>query len=201
MAKRRTQVDRREEAEARLVEAAIELVALKGYDGFTLSDVGKRAGYSHGLPVHYFGLKDNLLSVAAAQVVKNFEKYRQLLNPDTRGLEKLVELAETYLKSFDNEPIRMRALHVTVGAAITHPDLHDVIEELDDGSMRTLAAEIAYGHEIGNVRPDVDPDRGSEILLSILRGTVSLRLLDETVDLDRVSCELDRWLRAALAPD
>lgn len=201
MAKRRTQVDRREAAEARLVEAAIELVALKGYDGFTLSGVGKRAGYSHGLPVHYFGLKENLLSIAASQIVKNFEKYRQLLDPDKRGLEKLIELAETYLKSYDKEPVRMRALHVTVGAAITQPALREVVKELDDGSIKTLCQEIEFGRDAGNVRKDADARRGAEILLSVLRGTVALRLLDDSIDLDRVSDELTRWMRAALAAD
>lgn len=201
MAKRRTQVDRREAAEARLVEAAIELVALKGYDGFTLSGVGKRAGYSHGLPVHYFGLKENLLSIAASQIVKNFEKYRQLLDPDKRGLEKLIELAETYLKSYDKEPVRMRALHVTVGAAITQPALREVVKELDDGSIKTLCQEIEFGRDAGNVRKDADARRGAEILLSVLRGTVALRLLDDSIDLDRVSDELTRWMRAALAAE
>ena len=201
MAKRRTQVERREEAESRLVEAAVELVAMRGYDGFTLSDVGKKAGYSHGLPVHYFGLKDNLLSVAATKVIRNFEKYQRMLDPETRGLEKVVRLVELYLGAFASEPIGMRALHVIVGAAIAHPDLQKVVKELDDGSMRTLSEEIEIGRQLGNVRPDVDPKREAETLLSILRGTIAIRLLDEAVDVDGVSRELVRWIRAALSPD
>lgn len=61
-AKRRTQAERREEAEGKLLRAAIELLATRGYDGFTLAEVGKAAGYSRGLPAHYFGCKEELLA-------------------------------------------------------------------------------------------------------------------------------------------
>ena len=51
----RTQSDRRDTAEARILDAALRIVAERGTDGMTLAEVGEAAGYSRGLPAHYFG--------------------------------------------------------------------------------------------------------------------------------------------------
>lgn len=51
---RRTQVERRDEAERRILEAAALIVAENGLEAITLAEAGERAGYSRGLPSHYF---------------------------------------------------------------------------------------------------------------------------------------------------
>ena len=55
--KRRTQEERREEAERRILEAATRIIGKTGVETFTLADVGEAAGYSRGLPAHYFKTK------------------------------------------------------------------------------------------------------------------------------------------------
>jgi AcrR family transcriptional regulator len=52
---RRTQEERRVEAERRLLRAAAELVGEIGPARLTLANVGERAGYSRGLATHHFG--------------------------------------------------------------------------------------------------------------------------------------------------
>jgi len=62
---RRTQAARREEAERRLLEAALGVVARRGSVRMTLAEVGEAAGYSRGLPAHRFGSKAGLLRARA----------------------------------------------------------------------------------------------------------------------------------------
>ena len=52
---RRSQAERREESRRRMLDAAFELLSERQGIGFTLSDVGERAGYSRGLPTQTFG--------------------------------------------------------------------------------------------------------------------------------------------------
>jgi AcrR family transcriptional regulator len=68
--RRRTQEERREEAEQRILDAATRLIADKGLDGFTLADVGEAAGFSRGLPAHYFKSKDGLLAAVVRRLLE-----------------------------------------------------------------------------------------------------------------------------------
>ena len=63
--RRRTQAERRAEAESRVLSAAAEIVAEKGVDGLTLAEAGERAGYSRGLAGHYYRSKDELHAAMA----------------------------------------------------------------------------------------------------------------------------------------
>ena len=44
-----THVERREEAESKILAAAAKIIAVKGLERFTLAEVGETAGYSRGL--------------------------------------------------------------------------------------------------------------------------------------------------------
>lgn len=50
-----------------LLEATEELLESKGVEGFTLREVARRAGVSHGAPAHHFGDVRGLLSEFTAQ--------------------------------------------------------------------------------------------------------------------------------------
>ena len=69
---RRTQVERRDEAERRILEAAALIVAENGLEAITLAEAGARAGYSRGLPSHYFKTKADLLSALGAYIIDSF---------------------------------------------------------------------------------------------------------------------------------
>jgi len=65
-AERRSQAQRRDEAEQRLLEAAIRLVGSEAWSGLRWRRSARRRGYSRGLPAHYFGGKDGLIVALAS---------------------------------------------------------------------------------------------------------------------------------------
>src|SRR5262245_29958329 len=69
---RRTQQQRRSEAEQGLITAAAEIIGESGPASLTLAKVGERAGYSHGLAAHYFGSKGALIARVAEAVSRQF---------------------------------------------------------------------------------------------------------------------------------
>jgi len=69
---RRTQAQRRAQAEQRLLDAALEIVARTGSVRMTLAQVGEAAGYSRGLAAHRFGSKAGLLRALAAHINARF---------------------------------------------------------------------------------------------------------------------------------
>jgi AcrR family transcriptional regulator len=65
---RRTQVERSEEMRRRILDAAVDLLAQKGYAGFRTADVAKVAGVSRGAQTHHFPSKDDLVVAVVAHV-------------------------------------------------------------------------------------------------------------------------------------
>src|SRR4029077_7174927 len=57
---RRTQRERREETERKVLAAATALIAQHGSRTLTLAAVGEAAGYSRGIACHHFGSRENL---------------------------------------------------------------------------------------------------------------------------------------------
>src|SRR3954447_5205420 len=70
---RRTQGERRNDAEQRLLAAAAELIGEIGPAGVTLANIGERAGYSRGLASHYFGSKGAMMQRLVDSVSDEFQ--------------------------------------------------------------------------------------------------------------------------------
>jgi AcrR family transcriptional regulator len=66
---RRSRESRREESQARILDASLKLLVERGYDAFSLQDVGRMAACSHELVNHYFTNKDGLLNALAEHIV------------------------------------------------------------------------------------------------------------------------------------
>lgn len=67
---RRTQAERTEETRRRLLDAAVEVMASKGYSGFRTVDVADAAGVSRGAMTHHFPSKDELVVALVEDVFK-----------------------------------------------------------------------------------------------------------------------------------
>ncbi|MBI4693924.1 MAG: TetR/AcrR family transcriptional regulator [Gammaproteobacteria bacterium] len=68
---RRTQAERSEQMQERVIDAAIELLREKGYAGFRVADVTEIAGVSRGAQSHHFPTK---VSLAVAAFRRVFER-------------------------------------------------------------------------------------------------------------------------------
>src|SRR5580693_3794419 len=84
---RRTQRERRDLAEAALLNAAAELAVEHGVRSLTLARVGERAGYSRGIVTHHFGSKQALLERLARATQTGFVPGLAGLPP---GLDRLL---------------------------------------------------------------------------------------------------------------
>src|SRR5437879_5256464 len=107
---RRSQAERRDEAEQRLLNAAIRLVAEQGLEPITLADVGEAAGYSRGLPAHYFGNKAGLIVALARHLIDGFSRAVDRSGDPGRGLARLLGTVSFYIDSVVKDPVRSRAL-------------------------------------------------------------------------------------------
>lgn len=67
---RRTQIERRNHAQAAILSAALRILSGDGYAGFSASRVAARAGVSRGALEHYFPTKNELIAAATRHTMQ-----------------------------------------------------------------------------------------------------------------------------------
>ena len=193
---RRTQQQRREETERRLVDAATSLFAERGSRSVSLADVGRLAGYSSGIVSHHFGSKQRLLA-AVVQQAQQFD----VPTSGTFGLERLTAVLSTYLRTLrDRAPGPQAFLQLWSEAVAADPVLAPLFAERDAWFRGLLADHISSGVDDGSIRSDVDPDAQAIALVGLLRGT-ALQLMSTAADapLDVLTDQIMETVRRGLA--
>jgi AcrR family transcriptional regulator len=198
---RRTQTERRDEAEQRLFKAAVALVAENGLERVTLADVGEAAGYSRGLPAHYFGSKAGMVVLLAERLIEGFGEALARTEHHAPGLERLLGTIRFYFDSALRDPVATKALFVLLGDGLSNPLIRDPIARLNASSAGAFAAQIAAGVAAGEIRGDVDAKAQGLLILAQLRGAVGVWLLSPaTIDLAQVREDVVAAVTRNLAP-
>lgn len=192
---RRRQAERREEAESALLRVATRLVAERGYDGFTLADVGEAAGYSRGLPAHYFGKKDDMLVRTAAFIIT---KYRELIARLPK-VEPGLPSIEAHIRNHGKRHGKTtRAFMMLVAESMVRPALADIMNNLAEQSLAELKWQINAGIGLGNIRPDVDVDAHAHLIYFFIRGQMSFVASNPRVETARIANEFAETIRGKL---
>lgn len=200
-AERRSQAERRDEAEQRLLAAAVRLVAERGLERITLSEVGEAAGYSRGLPAHYFGGKNGMVVSLVKHIIDSFGRALERVEHHDLGLDRLLGTAAFYLKSARRDPIGTRALFVLLGEGLSNPLVVERLAELNARSAGAFEANLAAAVAAGEVRADLDVESEAILILATLRGAVGQWLMSpDAIDLAAVSAAFVASLRRSLAP-
>jgi len=200
-AERRTQAERRDEAEQRLLAAAVQLVAERGLERITLTDVGLAAGYSRGLPAHYFGGKSGMVVTLAAHLIEGFGRALDRVERHGPGLPRLLGTVTFYFDSARKDPLRTRALFVLMGDGLSNDLIRDPLGELNARSAQAFETNLRAAIEAGEVRADIDAKSMGVLILAGLRGAVGQWLLaPHDIDLDAVRDAFVDALTRSLTP-
>ena len=196
----RTQAERRDEAERRILEAATDIVAEGGFEAITLAEAGARAGYSRGLPSHYFRTKDDLLSALGVYIVETFLARRRVSVGGATGFDELIDSLRYYFQMPPENPNTVRAFHAVLAGALNTPAIAATVARLNRDSATEIATGIRAGIAAGRVRDDIDPDTQGVLILATLRGSVAQWLADpDRIDLTRLGAQFISNLERTLA--
>jgi len=198
--RRRTQAERRHEAEQRLLQSAMKLVSEKGVAGLTLGEVGEAAGYSRALPAHHFGNKEGLLKALAVYIRESFSQKNLQRNPKPRaGLEAILATASLYLARAQTQDMGAKAMYAIITeASVSRGPLLADVQAQNRLTLEFLEAQIRVGIQQGEIRQDVSPSAQAAIIIGMLRGISMLHVVDHSVDLESVGEEMLRMLREHL---
>jgi AcrR family transcriptional regulator len=199
---RRSQQDRRAEAEQRLLTAAAELIGEIGPAAVTLAGIGERAGYSRGLATHHFGSKGALMQRLVDTVTEQFQRSIFLDHQADSAFDQLHGLLDTYFDVLaDLRPVNRARLVLWADAVATPtPEVRSAMITADREFRAALDAGLARGIAAGEFRGDTDSTGLTTVVMAMLRGVALESLLDEEVQLSACRTEVEALLTARLSP-
>ena len=174
----RTQLERRSEAEARLLATARELVARRGWARTTLAEVGEAAGYSRGLAGHYFGSKTGLLRAITQQINNTLMEELEKAPTVEAGLEAVLAFISIYLGRRDPTWTNTRTLLLLMTEALLEGSENaDQMVIFNASMFQYLEKNIRIGIEKGEIDKSVSAPLGAEFVVGTLRRMMLQRLV------------------------
>jgi AcrR family transcriptional regulator len=164
---RRTQEQRVAESTRRLVDAALELIAEKGFERTTAAEIGERAGFSRNMVRDRYGTKEALL-----QSLFETEFAERLLpairrERDADGLGRVLGQLDDLLDAVQNEPDMFRAMIVlSFEAPGPLERARPWYEELITRFQAEMVEHLREGQRDGSVRRGLDLEREAEVYVS-----------------------------------
>lgn len=153
-----TQPQRLEISGRRLLEAAVELIAEKGWEATTAAEIGRRAGYSRAMVHARYGSKDAILDTLF--LIEYEKRLSPALDPDSSGLQQALAHFDRIEQLYTEDRDLLRAMFVLTFEAIkeTSPARPRMRRWLKRGA-HTVEAGLRNGIRDGSVRPDIDVAR------------------------------------------
>ena len=181
------QLDRRR----RIIDAAFELGADKGYDAVQMRDVAAISNVSLATIYRYFSSKDHLLAAAmTGWMAKLQARVAQSPPKGDDPVEQLVDVLRRGCRAMERQPKLTRALVRALGAS-------DAGVEESALRMRSQVAELAEG-----ILVEIDPQVRADILsvLGHVWYSALVTWANGRRDFDTVIHDLERAARVLVTP-
>lgn len=151
----------------KVVEAAYDVIASKGFEGLRLRDVAARAGIDHSTLHHHFPHKSDLIEAVLEHATEQFRP------PPRPGTTAPIPLGD-HLDFLGQMIIKLPELH----SVLREFDLHGtrdrrvkgMILKSEKGWRERLAARIQVAKESGDWPADADAVIGAELVIAVVKG-------------------------------
>lgn len=142
----------------RILDAAVEEFAAKGFDGGRVEEIALRAGVQKNVLYYYFGSKDDLFTAVleatyAAIRARQQDLELRRLAPEDAMRQLVVFTGRIWME----QPQFQRLLHSANLHGAKHVRRSARIAQLYDPLIETLRELLARGQREGHFRDDVDP--------------------------------------------
>jgi TetR/AcrR family transcriptional regulator, transcriptional repressor for nem operon len=168
-----------EQTRERILARAAEVFNVRGAAGASLSDIMTATGLKKGGIYNHFGSKDELALAsfdhAATLIERRFADVW-----DEEGLAALFAFVETFrdYATYPPLPGGCPLLNTAIDSDDTNPELRERARRLAAGMRERLRRAVVAAQARGEVRPAVDADELSTVMLATLEGGVMLSKLD-----------------------
>lgn len=202
---RRTQAQRREESDTRLLSAAAAIIAREGYLAATLERVGMEAGFSRGLAGRKYGSKDGLIEAVIWRVSAHVHDQVDLAIASLDDpLDQLLALFDRFVELVLSDTM-VRAYFVLFSAMIANRlETRSVFEQVQQRFGQRIEDLIRAAQAADRVNASLPAPHVAFMVGCLLAGISIETAMDYAGDPETDPATLRRdlgaMLRRALAP-
>ena len=170
----------REEIRERILAAARDLFAKRGYAAVTMREIARRIEYTTTALYFHFRDKETLFRALCATdflaLAQRFQSIARIADP----VERIRETGRAYIRFGLEHPNQYRFMFMT-----PHPPIDPAMNPLEKGNPEQdayafLRGAVAEAIAAGRFRPELsDPDLAAQLLWSGVHGLVGLRITHE----------------------
>jgi AcrR family transcriptional regulator len=170
---RLTQVERKEISDAKMLEAAVELIVERGTGQATLKDVGEKAGYSRGLAGYRFGNKEGLFDFVLRSVGDEWLAELTLVTKNKTGYDAIAAALDAHIQFCEDAPKHVEAFYRLWFEALTpESQLKSVILGIHKRRRADVIRWIEQGVEEGSVAAMIDVELVADHFTASVSGIV-----------------------------
>ncbi|HPA37499.1 MAG TPA: TetR/AcrR family transcriptional regulator [Phenylobacterium sp.] len=197
---RRSQAERRDESERRLIEAAAGLVVEQGIGAATFANIGERAGYSRGLVTQRFGSKQGLIEAMIERLQLRIGALLEDRGVEgMSGLDQVLANVDVFLAALERDG-ELRAYFVLLASAVADvSELRAPFAAAHKQVEQSYEALFRQGQAEGVVKPDLDAAAAALMTGALLFGLSMQLLLDPDMDLGPIRETSLATLRASFS--
>lgn len=198
---RRSQAERRNASERKLLDATAEVVAERGSAGATFAAVAEVAGGSRSHPHYLFGSKGAMLEALVAEFSTLYTEEVVGRIGDATGVDAIVTVVRMFVRSLADPLTMTKAFYVLLGESLSAvPELRPALNAYHQWLQDLVRSWIDGGIATGEIRDDIDPASAAALIVATVRGIGFLVLSDpDAYDLlaleQQLVAQIDQSLR------
>ena len=140
----------------RILAAATEVFARRGFHGARVADIAEAAGIAYGLVYHHFRNKDEILAAIFSERWSLYVRYIDDMAGSQQSFrEQVTHLVHFWVETWRQEPHLMTVMINEISRSYEFIDSHDVGTVLV--AFDAVERLIVRAQERGEVRADLDP--------------------------------------------
>lgn len=138
----------------RILQAATEVFARRGFHGARVADIAELAGIAYGLVYHHFRNKDEILAAIFSERWSDYVRYvDEIATSDQTFREQVSHLVHFWVETWRQDPHLMTVMINEISRSYEFIEAHDVGTVLV--AFDAVERLIVRGQQRGEVREDV----------------------------------------------
>ena len=163
----------------KILDAAYECLAAKGYAQVSLREIAQKAGVVLSQLNYYYGSKEGLFVAVVNMVTKKYvTRFEDYLKEGTTPQEKIASLKRFFQELLDKDPGLFRIFYDLTGLALWSPVFGDLLRKVFKELSQKIEEYILLPKPHGEIFKGYTSQHMARMILGAMYGTAVQVLLD-----------------------
>ena len=186
------------ERRTQILDAARSVLAEKGFEATTVSEIVAKAGVAQGTFYLYFPSKASLVEALCEEM---FARILEAVQEATVSAERFSEAIEAGVRAVFEESRNYQDVLEIINARMGFLSVPSELAKLDEPYYQLVAEIIQRGQAAGEVRADANPDLCARLIVGMIeRATEDCFLYRPELPTEPYIAEVTRFILEALHP-